>query len=99
MTEKILSLIPGLDYVHRYQATFVQALFLAVVFTLMWEALIRIWDLARYIGTWEWCLAYLNKVVGRRTINHKDPIRSREIIYNVEPVLFVKLNPKNDKEE
>ncbi|UJG44436.1 MAG: hypothetical protein K9W46_04460 [Candidatus Heimdallarchaeum endolithica] len=97
--EKILSLIPGLDYVHRYQATFVQALFLAVVFTLMWEALIRIWDLARYIGTWEWCLAYLNKVVGRRTINHMDPIRSREIIYNVEPVLFVKLNPKNDKEK
>ncbi|MHA1827189.1 MAG: hypothetical protein ACTSX6_00930, partial [Candidatus Heimdallarchaeaceae archaeon] len=62
--EKVLSLIPGLEYVTRYQATFLQALFLAAVFTLMWEGIIRLWDLARYIGTWEWAFAYLNRIVG-----------------------------------
>ncbi|MHA1828308.1 MAG: hypothetical protein ACTSX6_06635, partial [Candidatus Heimdallarchaeaceae archaeon] len=70
--------------------------FLAAVFTLMWEGIIRLWDLARYIGTWEWAFAYLNRIVGRRSINHKDPIRSREIIYDVEPILFVK--PYSDEE-
>ncbi|MFW9924113.1 MAG: hypothetical protein ACFFDW_12575 [Candidatus Thorarchaeota archaeon] len=86
----ILSMIPGApDFTGYYPATFLWSLLLAVIFYGLWEGIIRLWELGRFIGTPEWFLTYANLLTSGRKINHLDPIRSRDIIYNAEPVMFV----------
>ena len=73
------------------------AALLSVVFFIAADIVIRIWDKLRFIGTWEWLFAYINLIVGRRKINHLDPIRTRGIVYDVEPVMFVDVMVKAKK--
>ena len=100
--EKVLNIIAakagwGWEYVTRYQMPFLNAALLSIVFVIAADIVIRIWDKLRFIGTWEWLFAYINLAVGRRKINHLDPIRARGIIYDVEPVLFVDVIEKTKK--
>ncbi|NHJ38945.1 MAG: hypothetical protein FK731_02850 [Asgard group archaeon] len=86
----ILSKIPGTpDFKAYYPATFLWSLLLAVIIYLLWEGLIRLWELGRFIGTPEWFLVYANMLTSGRKVDHLDPLRSRGIIYDVEPVMFV----------
>ncbi|MCE7742249.1 MAG: hypothetical protein GOP50_07290 [Candidatus Heimdallarchaeota archaeon] len=92
--EKVLNIVAASagwswEYVARYQMPFLNAALLSVVFLITADLVIRAWDKLRFIGTWEWLLAYINLAVGRRKIDHLDPIRTRGIIYDVEPVMFV----------
>lgn len=100
--EKVLNIIAAAggfswEYVTRYQMPFLNAALLSVVFFIAADIVIRIWDKLRFIGTWEWLFAYINLIVGRRKINHLDPIRTRGIVYDVEPVMFVDVMVKAKK--
>ncbi len=69
-------------------ATFLETLLVATILYLVWEGLIRLWELAKYIGTFEWFLVYL-KFPFDQKINHKDPLKIKESLYDVEAITFV----------
>ncbi len=85
----ILNFIPAVDFKSYYATTFGWSTLLALLIFLLWEGLIRLWDQARFIGTIEWWLVYANIFTSGRKLDHKDPLRSRGIIYDVELVSFV----------
>ncbi|MBN1329468.1 MAG: hypothetical protein JXA54_08340 [Candidatus Heimdallarchaeota archaeon] len=98
LPEKLISVISGIGdplAFSRYQLSFGWSVLVAIFFFLMMEGIIRLWDLGRFIGTFEWFFLYTNYFTSGKKINHKDPIRSREIIYDVEPVMFVEPQEEN----
>jgi len=96
----LLSKIPGVpNFRDYYPASFLGASLLALVFYLLWEGLIRLWELGRFILTPEWLMVYLNFFLAGKKIKHVDPLRIKEKLYEVEPVLFVELTDTNNKSE
>ncbi len=90
--ELLLSKIPNLpDFTQYNPASFLESTLLALVFYLLWEGFIRLWELLRFILTPEWLLIYLNFFTGGKKVRHRDPLRVRDKLYNVEPVMFVEL--------
>ncbi|MBN2156795.1 MAG: hypothetical protein JW776_12200 [Candidatus Lokiarchaeota archaeon] len=67
-------------------------LFALVVFTLaFWSVIIRLWEFARFYGSLEWFLRMFMCLLFNKKPNFNDPLNSRQILYEVEPILLLSI--------
>ena len=72
------------------------SLIMSVTVILMWEAIVRIWEKLRFIGSLEWLLLAINNGFSKAKIFNKDPLNIDGILYNLEPIFFVEIIESKD---
>lgn len=79
----------GVDFTNRHQQGFGWSIYMMFVAFLFFDVLIRIWERFRFIGTFEWMMIQLTRLlVGRKQYNSVR-MKVKETLYEVEPISFV----------
>lgn len=86
----IFTWIFPIDLNERYSVGFGWTLLYTIVFVLMFEGIVRLWEKGKFIGTWEWIMVKIRTILSMKEKPADDPLNIKGIIYNVEPISFVK---------
>ncbi|NHK31172.1 MAG: hypothetical protein FK730_07455 [Asgard group archaeon] len=79
----------GIDFTNRHQQGFGWSIFMMFVAFLFFDAIIRIWERFRFIGTFEWIMIQFTRLlVGRRQYNSMR-LKVKESLYEVKPISFI----------
>ena len=73
-------------------------LLVLVILTLgFWAGIVRLWEFARFYGSLEVSLQFINGSLFWKKPNFKDPLHSQSILYNVEPISLLEQDSQNNR--
>ncbi len=79
----------GMDFTNRNQLGFGWAFCMMIVSFLFFDIIIRFWEKLRFIGTFEWILIQLTRLLVGKNQYNSVKINVSESLYEVEPISFV----------
>ncbi len=68
-------------------------LLLVAVTLAFWYGFIRLWELVRFYGSIEVFLRFITSLLFWKKPNFKDPLSSKDILYDVEPIILLEQPP------
>jgi hypothetical protein len=90
--------ITGLDFHTRGQITEALPTILMIVAILfVWDVVLRLWEKVQFKGSFEWIMATLAQkgLSGKKSTEKAERLNIQGVLYEPEPVMFVKLAEKN----
>jgi len=79
----------GVNFTTRHQQGFGWAFYMMFVAFLFFDVIIRIWERFRFIGTFEWIMIQLTRILVGRKQYTSVRMKAKESLYEVEPISFV----------
>lgn len=93
LVEVLAYLITGINYVDRGQTGHLETIIMMLLVLALWDAIIRLWEKAKFKGTFEWTMATLAaRVVGTKVKSEAgtiDRMSVEGVLYHPEPVRFL----------